>query len=247
MSETESGSQPGGEAPEAAATTTEATAPAETGAATETTVETTTTEEQPRPSRADRRIAAMSARLAAQGAELEALRRTQTHSTPAVAGALPQTPEELQAYVRTEAQKIATEERERERVVAFHEAGKAAHADWQQRCDSLQAMGADAGMARIMVEMGGEGARVAAALADDPEELERIAGIRSEHGRAIALGKYAATLPAARPPRTPVSRAPAPIRPVTGVANPVFNEFTATPEQLVEFYSKQAMDRRRAG
>jgi hypothetical protein len=148
--------------------------------------------------------------------------------------------------VRAEAAKLAAEERTKDRVTAFHAAGQAAHSDWAERCQNLQAMGADAQMSHILIEMD-DGARVAGALADDPEALERIAGIGTERGRAIALGKFAASLPAARPARTPVSRAPAPIRPVTGVANPVFNEFTATPDQLVEFYSRQAMKRRRTG
>jgi hypothetical protein len=245
MSETETGPQPGGEAPEAAVTETEATAPVDAGAATETETETKPTEEQPKPSRADRRFAAMSARLAAQAAEIEELRRGGQQSPPAAPTALPQTPEELQAVVRAEASKLAAEERTRERVAAFHAAGQAAHSDWAERCQNLQAMGADAQMSHILIEMD-DGARVAGALADDPEALERIAGIRTERGRAIALGKFAASLPEARPARTPVSRAPAPIRPVTGVANPTFNEYTASAEQLMEFYSKQAMERRRA-
>jgi hypothetical protein len=33
---------------------------------------------------------------------------------------------------------------------------------------------------------------------------------------------------------------------VTGVANPTFNEYTASAEQLMDYYSKQAMERRRA-
>ena len=63
---------PQGGAPEAEPA--ETTAPVETGAA-DTPAETTTTED-PKPSRADRRIAALSARLAAQAQELDALRRS---------------------------------------------------------------------------------------------------------------------------------------------------------------------------
>ncbi len=54
-------------------------------------------------------------------------------------------------------------------------------------------MGADANFAQLLVEMP-DGVRVAGALAADPAEVERIAGLRSERARAVALGKYAATL-----------------------------------------------------
>jgi len=247
MSETETGPQPGGEAPEAAVETTEATAPVEAGAETETTETAEKTEEQPKPSRADRRIAALSARLAATNNELEQLRRAQ-QAPPQRPTELPQTPEELERVIDQRAEEKAAQKAAQARAEAFHEAGMAEHGKdaWAARCNNLMAMGADAGMSQLLIEMP-NGARVAGALADDPEELERIAAIRSPTGRAIALGQYAATLAAPTPRRAaPVSRAPAPIRPVTGVANPVPNEYTMTPDQLVEHYSKQAMDRRRA-
>ena len=108
-------------------------------------------------------------------------------------------------------------------------------------------MGADAGFTQLLVEMP-EGARVAGALADDPEELERIAAIKTERGRAIALGKYAAKLPEEKPqaaPRRAVSRAPAPIRPVNGTANPTFNEYTTDDASaLAQHYMRESMERR---
>ncbi|HEX3574571.1 MAG TPA: hypothetical protein VHU42_08235 [Rhodopila sp.] len=46
-------------------------------------------------------------------------------------------------------------------------------------------------------------------------------------------------------PRT--TRAPAPIRPIgNGSARVAFNEATATTQQLVDFYAKQALERRNA-
>jgi hypothetical protein len=68
----------------------------------------------------------------------------------------------------------------------------------------------------------------------------------------VALGKYAATLGdngnwharAAAP--TPVTRAPAPVRPVTGRAAPVFNEYTASPEALADYYLKKDLERARS-
>jgi hypothetical protein len=128
----------------------------------------------------------------------------------------------------------------------FHEEGQAQYRDWEQKTQDLMAMGADAGIATLLIEMPG-GVRVAAALADEPAELQRIANIESERGRAIALGKYAATVddaPARAAPATPLlTKAPAPIRPVTGRASPQFNEYTATADQLGDFYMKQNLDR----
>jgi hypothetical protein len=89
---------------------------------------------------------------------------------------------------------------------------------------------------------------VAAALADDPAELQRIASIQSERGRAIALGKFAAGVegpPRAAAASAPVTRAPAPIRPVTGRASPVFNEYTADTQTLADYYLKQNLERQR--
>jgi hypothetical protein len=140
------------------------------------------------------------------------------------------------------------------RTETFHNQGQAAFPDWKQRCDDLVKMGADANFAQLLVEMP-EGVKVAAALAADPAEVERIANLRSERARAVALGKYAATIEDAPPARgnghtTPppqVTRAPAPIRPVTGRANPQFNEYTAPPEQLVDVYLKRDLERARGG
>jgi hypothetical protein len=36
------------------------------------------------------------------------------------------------------------------------------------------------------------------------------------------------------------------VRPVTGRAAPVFNEYTATPEQLADYYLKKDLERARA-
>ena len=117
-------------------------------------------------------------------------------------------------------------------------------------------MGADGGFAQLLVEMP-DGVKVAAALAADPAEVERIANLRSERARAVALGKYAATIEDTPPARgnghshatpTPqMTRAPAPIRPVTGRANPQFNEYTASGEQLVDMYLKRDLERARGG
>ena len=212
-------------------------------------------EQQPDPE--GRRVAQVRARLAAaerreaeQRAELEFYRRQTAAIDPAN-----ETPEQREARRDAEA-----EARAETRLMTrrFHEDGAAHYGDWKQRCDDLVAMGADPGFAALLVEMpGGEGVRVAAALAADPDAVQRIANLRTERARAVALGKYAATIedapqtaprPAvngngngAAPPV--VTRAPAPIRPVTGRVSPVFNEYTATAEELATHYMRQTMER----
>lgn len=149
---------------------------------------------------------------------------------------------QLQQVIEQEADRRAAAQRTQDRITTFHEAGRAAYADWTERCNDLQAMGADAEIAALLVDMP-EGHRVAAALRDAPEEIERIASLRGERARAIALGRFAAQV--ADTPARNVSRAPRPPPPVQGRVAPRFIEQQATPDQLVEFYSRQAMERRR--
>ena len=238
--------------PAAPAPETEAPAPAETGAAPEAEAP---AEPEPKPSRVDRRIAALSARLSAGeqerarlAQEVEQYRR-QNQPQPDKPITVDDIPRIVEERVAAQlAQRVAAE-----RAEQFHASGKAAFPDWQDRCQSLMQMGADAGFAELLIETPG-GAKVAGALADDPEELERITGLKTERARAIAIGRYAAALETreptpsseARAARTiPVNKLPPPIRPINGAtARTPFNETTATPQQLVEFYSKQAMQKR---
>src|SRR4029077_7320076 len=197
----------------------------------------------------DRRAAALRARLGAaerlqeqQRAELEFYRRQVAAQAPAE-----ETPEQRMARIERDA-----DARAETRLLArrFHEEGNAQYRDWGQKTQDLMAMGADGGMGQLLIEMPG-GVRVAAALADDPEELQRITSIPTERGRAIALGRFAATLDAddggtrAPRPAPQVTRAPAPIRPVTGRASPQFNEYTADGQTLVDRYMWQTIEQQR--
>jgi hypothetical protein len=193
----------------------------------------------------DRRVASLRARLGAaerererQAVELEFLRRQAAQHAPAE-----ETPEMRAQRERAE---IRAEVEHQIRTERFHSEGQTQFADWDQKCKDLVSMGADPGFAQLLVEMP-DGVKVAGALANDPTEVQRIANIRSERGRAIALGKYAATLesePRAVAERT-VSRAPAPIRPVTGRAAPQVNEYSMNEQQLVDLYMKQNLERQR--
>ncbi len=207
-------------------------------------------EEKPdQPSKLDRRIAAMSARLTAAEAraaqaEAEAARYRQ-HSP------LDQQQQQISPEIRAAAEQLAAQlreqERGREKAENFHEAGRTQYTDWKERCANLMGMGADAGIAEILVDMK-DGAKVAGALADDPEALERIAAIKTERGRAISLGMYAASLAdqqAAIPARKTPRIAPPPIRPVSNLGSggvPVPQAMT--PDQLVDYYSREAMAKR---
>lgn len=220
-----------------------ATEAPETGITTEgdTPQEPETSPQPAKPSRTDQRIAALRARVTGAeqerdrlAAELRQARGNQPEPELTVE-------QKIERRVSEELAKRSTQER----VEAFHAAGKAAHHDWQQRCDSLMEMGADPAFAELLVEMP-DGAKVAASLADDPEEMERIAGLKSERARAIALGKYAATIesrPAPAPARR-VSEAPAPIRPVTGRAAVAPNEYAMNANDLAALYMQRNMEKR---
>ena len=75
---------------------------------------------------------------------------------------------------------VEADARAEERLLTrrFHEEGAAAFPDWKQRCDDLMKMGADAQIAKLLVDTPG-GVKIAAALAEDPAALERIANIQS--------------------------------------------------------------------
>ena len=196
------------------------------------------TEEQ-RQHPADKRFAVLTAKLSAaeriqaeQRSELEWWRGQRQPAAPVA-----DTPEAREQQLRAQ---IRAEEGMRLRAERFHQEGAAEFPDWSKKCADLMAMGADAPLAALLVELP-NAPRVVAALADDPEEVQRIAGIHSERGRAIALGAYAAKLnngAAAAP--APVTRAPAPVRPVSGRASPTFNEYTASAQDLVDHYLKPA-------
>ena len=216
-----------------------------------------TEEEGQRPDRdtEGRRVAQVRARLAAAERERDALRAEAEFYRQRAQPVAPEDETSEQRYQR-ERGAMRQEVEAQIRTETFHQQGAQQFGDWKQRCDDLVAMGADAGFAQLLVEMpGGEGVRVAASLAADPDAVEWIANLRSERARAVALGKYAATIEEATHDRSrqngvngaaaapAVTRAPAPVRPVTGRASPQFNEYTATAQQLADFYMAQTLSR----
>jgi hypothetical protein len=100
---------------------------------------------------------------------------------------------------------------EEARVRAFVQAGAQEFPDWDTRRSQLIELGADQELAKLLVEMPG-GHRVAGALYEQPEELERIVEMRSPTARAMALGQLSARLEARRtvPPVPPRRASPLP-------------------------------------
>jgi hypothetical protein len=196
-----------------------------------------------------RRIAQLRARLGA--AERERDRQAAEaayYRERAQQGGVPENETDEQRWQRVQAEADVRAE-EKLLVRRFHEEGAAQFNDWKQRCDDLMGMGADPAFARLLVDTPG-GVRIAAALAEDPDALERITRLQTPHGRAVALGKFAASIED-QPARAnglsqerQVTRAPAPVRPVTGRASPVFNAYTATGQQLVDKWMRESLEAR---
>lgn len=228
MSETEQGAAPPPSEPAAEPVTPEAPPPAEA-------------EEE---SRKAKRFAQMTARLASTARERDELaqRLAYIEQTQRIAGQ-PSQEATTQAQIQQEAQRLAAAEAFEARKREFHRAGEELYPDWRDKCNNLMAMGADPQIASMLVEVE-DGPKVAAALADDPEALEHIAGLRSERGRAVALGQFAAKI-AARPARR-VSQAPPPPKTVEARAAPKFDEQSATAQQLVDYYVRQGIERANA-
>lgn len=206
--------------------------------------------ETPKPKDGDeadpaaKRIGRLTARLAAKDTalrDLEARVMAWEHkNTPAAEPLAPET----QRAAEQHAEKLYNQRVAQERATSFHEAGKTAFPDWQERCATLMENGGDAQFADLLIDMP-DGAAVAAALAEDEDAMARISGLTTERARAIALGKFSAALEAKPAVVRPVSKAPAPIVPLRGgPVKTVFNESTATTAQLVEYYDKQARAKR---
>lgn len=203
-----------------------------------------TPEQKEAEARLERRFASMSARMGRLGRERDELaqRLAQLEGQGNSGGQPPQPIDpQLQAAIDQRAAQMAEQGRTQERVATFHEAGKTAYPDWRQRCDDLQAMGADPQFAALLVEMDG-GHKIAAALRDAPEELEHIASLRGERARAIALGQFAARLEAQ--PTRAVSKAPPPPQPISGRVAPQPGGPNWSADDWANYYSKQDLERR---
>lgn len=212
--------------------------------------EQTPEEEAERKSKGDKRFAIVTAQRAALQRERDALQAENEHYRRQLAGQAPEydTPEKAAQRLRMQ---VRAEVEAEIKVNNLHSEGYAQYPDWDQRRQRVVDMGGDAEFASLIVDMPpSEAVKVVAALAEDPEALQRIVDLKGAHRRAVALGKYAATVEDAAPAQRSngverqITRAPAPVRPVTGRANPQVNEYRLNGQQLVDKYSREAMEQR---
>ncbi len=236
-----------GAEPAATETATTAPAPAVDGAATtaETTTETTTEQtssDDAAAKRTEKRIATLSARMAAQAAHIERLeadRQARQQQPPADSD--PETERRIEERVTRRIAEIQAEQK----VVEFKIEGNKLTPNFQDRCNDLIDMGCDTAFSHILLELP-NAAAVAFALSEDPAAVQEIVGLKTPTARAIALGKYAATIEGTPPPMPRVSRAPAPPRQVNGTQRVEFNPYTAGNSSdgnaaLTDYYMKEQM------
>ncbi len=88
-------------------------------------------------------------------------------------------------------------------VKRFHEAGRAAYPDWDQRCGEVISLGVDAQFAELLI-LQPDGVRLVAALAKDPKSVKAIATLKTEAERSRALAEFAASLHRPPPPPPPI-------------------------------------------
>jgi hypothetical protein len=191
----------------------------------------------PEQKAADKRFSRLTARMAAIQRERDELAFRLQQADQQRQGAQPQQQidPQLQQAIEAEAERRLQARQTDEKMRAFHKIGGETFQNWPEICTDLQAMGAIP-LGDVLIEMP-NGHMVAAALHDEPDELERIAGIRTERGRAVALGKYAQALET-RPAAVPISKAPRPIEPVTARHTPRFNAYTADMDALLKHFSR---------
>jgi hypothetical protein len=122
------------------------------------------------------------------------------------------TPEQLQQMVRAEAARIAEQTAMQERLKSFDKAGRKDFPDFVDRCNTIASLGGAENPAFMQIVTDLEdGPKVVAQLADDPEKAIEILQM-PPFRMAVALAKLSGQ--AAKPP--PVSKAPAPIKAVSG-------------------------------
>ncbi len=138
-------------------------------------------------------------------------------------------PEQIQGLIRQEAAKMVQADKAKARNVGFLNAGvkEFGQEDFTEKCNLIASMGAgdSAEFMQIITDpdIVPDGHKVVAALADNPDEAQRILSLEPLK-MAGALAKFASA--AAPKPAAPVSRAPTPIKPTGGSAKATAPEDT---------------------
>lgn len=195
-------------------------------------------EDKPAPKKdwRDDRLRQQTARIAAEAKRaddlarrLEALEAKQPKPDPTEAppAAAPRTEQDFQRAVQQEATRVAEQQAFVSECNKVAEAGTKEFNDFHptlktlwDATDGLDANGGMTPIAVALVEAAMETDKPHAVLyhlGQNPDEAIRIAAMKSDAKRGAALAKVAAALSAPPAPK-PVSKAPAPIEPVSGAA-----------------------------
>lgn len=169
--------------------------------------------------------------LAARLAALEANQPQQDPNAPK-----PQlSPEQLQQMVRAEAARIAEQTAMQEKLKSFDQAGRKEFGDraFIERCNTLASLGASENPAfmQIVTDLD-DGPRVVSHLAEHPEKAIEVLGLPPLR-MAAALARLSGQQ-TAKPP--PVTKAPAPVRPVGGATKVDPTESTMSDEDWFNRY-----------
>jgi hypothetical protein len=197
--------------------------------------------EAPKPSKADRRFALMTSRLATE-AEARAAAERRAEAAEALLNAGKETPAPPQgetveqAATRLLAQREYTNRQNALVESGFKEFGEAA---WKEKTDILYNLGATGNNAfmQALVEVPGA-AKVVAHLADDADALVGLLG-KSPVAMATEIGRIAAELNRPAPPR--LSNAPRPAAPVTPAVvtpEPDLNNFEGSMKEWAAIFDK---------
>lgn len=151
-------------------------------------------------------------------------------------------PKEFEGLIEQRAQSLLAQKDMERRSRGFLEAGEKEFGAtaFQEKCNEVAALGA--GDSREFMQLVTDadvlpdGHKVVAALADHPEEAQRILAM-DPIKMAGALVRFASTI---KPPEKQISNAPAPIKPVGGTAKASEPSDTMTMEQWIALRNKTA-------
>ena len=156
-------------------------------------------------------------------------------------------PAATEAEIERRAAALVAEREFQRSVAAWDAKGVKEFPDFRDRCATLAGMGLSLGekpdLVSCIIEMD-DGHKIAAYLSDHPEEAMEIAALPT-HRIGIKLAKLSAGM--SKP--APVSKAPAPMEPVTGAVTPGFDAFNPKTDMdawAKNFRENSGLFRRRA-
>lgn len=186
--------------------------------------------------------------------ELEQFRTSQKPAAPAAEGApaaaaAPAQPQNLDQLVQQRAQQLYQQNVQRERTNAVLSAGNGEYKDFTDRCNVVANLGgADRpDFMEIVTDPSivPDGHKIIAALADNPDEAARILSLPTV-AMSAELARYAERVAKPAPKAAAaISKAPAPIKPLSGSA-PVNDEPSETDSEDDWFRKREAQRAQRS-